>query len=99
MHPPQKDAPGVGTEGVQSNRTGQDFKLTGDSSVCADGSERTRVVVAKFQDAYAVVVIGKASRRHVFFGLPAAQKAVERAHARGDFADLVLVRLTPVGEL
>ena len=53
-------------------------------------------IVSRFKDAYAVAVIGKAPRRHVFFGLAAAQKAVERAHARGDFADLVLVQLVPV---
>ena len=54
-------------------------------------------VVSRFKDAYAVLVIGKVARRHVFFGLPAAQKAVERAHARGDHAELMLVRLVPVG--
>lgn len=70
-----------------------------DSTAHTDSTERTRRVVAEVKDAYAVVVIGKVKRRHVFFGLPAAQKAVDRAHARGDFADLVLVRLTPVGEL
>lgn len=62
------------------------------------GEIRPREAVVRFQDAYAVVVIGKAARRHVFFGLPAAQRAVDRALARGDFADLVLVRLLPVGE-
>lgn len=56
-------------------------------------------VVSRFKDAYAVLVIGKAARRHVFFGLPGAQKAVDRAHARGDFAELVLVQLLPVGEV
>lgn len=61
--------------------------------------ERTREVVSRFKDAYAVVVIGKAARRHVFFGLPSAQRAVDRARARGDFADLVLVKLIPVGEV
>jgi hypothetical protein len=55
--------------------------------------------VSRVKDAYAVLVIGKAARRHVFFGLPGAQKAVDRAHARGDFAELVLVQLVPVGEV
>jgi hypothetical protein len=54
-------------------------------------------VVSRFKDAYAVLVIGKVARRHVFFGLPAAQKAVERAHGRGDYAELVLVQIVPVG--
>src|SRR4051794_26063557 len=53
-------------------------------------------IVARFKDAYGVLVIGKASRRHVFFGLPAAQRAVDNARARGDYAELVLVRLEPV---
>lgn len=69
-----------------------------DSTAWTDGSERTRAVVSEVKDAYAVLVVGKAARRHVFFGLPSAQRAVDRAHARGDFADLVLVRLVPVGE-
>src|SRR3954454_11421773 len=56
----------------------------------------TPEMVARFKDAYAVLVIGKAARRHVFFGLPAAQRAVDRARARGDYAELVLVRLEPV---
>lgn len=55
--------------------------------------------MSRFKDAYAVLVIGKASRRHVFFGLPAATKAVDRAHARGAYAELVLVQLVPVGEV
>lgn len=70
-----------------------------DSTAWTDSSDRARSVVSEVKDAYAVLVVGKAKRRHVFFGLPAAQKAVERAHARGDFADLVLVKLTPVGEI
>lgn len=51
----------------------------------------------RFKDAYAVLLIGRAARRHVFFGLPAAERAVNRAHARGDYAELVLVQLLPVG--
>lgn len=60
-------------------------------------SKHAAEVAARVQDAYAVLVVGKASRRHVFFGLPAAERAVERARARGDRADMVLVRLCPVG--
>lgn len=48
---------------------------------------------ARFHDAYAVLVIGKAVRRHVYFNLPSAQKAAERARARGADAELILVRL------
>lgn len=51
---------------------------------------------SRFHDAYAVLVTGKAVRRHVYFNLPSAQRAVERAHARGADAELILVRLVPV---
>jgi len=54
-------------------------------------------IISSFKDAYAVLVIGKVARRHVFFGLPAAQKAIDRAHARGDYAELMLVQIVPVG--
>lgn len=52
-------------------------------------------IAARVRDAYAVLVIGKAARRRVYFGLPAAQRAVDRATARGDYAEMVLVRLVP----
>jgi hypothetical protein len=61
-------------------------------------SPPTPLAVSRIKDAYAVLVIGKATRRHVLFGLPSAQRAVDRARARGDYAELVLVRLVPVGE-
>lgn len=49
-----------------------------------------------FRNCYAVLVRGKTVRRHLYFNLPAADRAVRRAHARGDSADLILVRLVPV---
>ena len=49
-----------------------------------------------FRNSYAVLVRGRTVRRHLYFNLPAAQRAVERARARGDQADMVLVRLVPV---
>lgn len=49
-----------------------------------------------FRNAYAVLVRGRSVRRHLYFNLPGAQRAVERGRARGDQADLVLVRLVPV---
>lgn len=49
-----------------------------------------------FNDCYAVLVRGKTVRRHLYFNLPAAQRTVQRAHRRGDAADIVLVRLVPV---
>ncbi|HEX7538386.1 MAG TPA: hypothetical protein VF391_15460 [Dermatophilaceae bacterium] len=65
-------------------------------AIGTDNSPSLRLV-SSFKDAYAVLVIGKVARRHVFFGLPAAQKAVDRAHARGDYAELMLVQIVPVG--
>lgn len=49
-----------------------------------------------FRNCYAVLVRGKTIRRHLYFNLPAADRVVQRALARGDKADLVLVRLVPV---
>ena len=43
-----------------------------------------REALRRFADAYAVLVVGKATRRHVFFNLPAAERAVDRAHSRGE---------------
>lgn len=57
-----------------------------------------REALRRFADAYAVLVVGKATRRHVFFNLPAAERAVDRAHSRGDDAALVLLRLVPVAD-
>lgn len=49
-----------------------------------------------FRDSYAVLVRGKAVRRHLYFSLPAATRTVQRARARGDHAEIVLVKLVPV---
>lgn len=49
-----------------------------------------------FRHSYAVLVRGKSVRRHLYFNLPAAERAVKRARERGDRADLVLVQLVPV---
>lgn len=51
---------------------------------------------ARLRNCYAVVVAGKTIRKHLYFNLPAAQRAVARAEARGATAHLVLVRLVPV---
>lgn len=50
----------------------------------------------RLTDCYAVVVAGKTVRKHLYFNLPAAQRAAERAHTRGAVAHLILVRLVPV---
>lgn len=49
-----------------------------------------------FRTSFAVLVRGKSVRRHLYFNLPAAERAVQRALARGDRADLLLVELVPV---
>lgn len=43
-----------------------------------------------FRTSFAVLVRGKSVRRHLYFNLPAAERAVKRARARGDRADLLL---------
>lgn len=50
----------------------------------------------RLTDCYAVVVAGKTIRKHLYFGLPAAERAARQAHARGAVAHLILVRLVPV---
>lgn len=50
----------------------------------------------RFRDCYAVLVTGKNVRRHLYLNLPAAERVVKRAHARGDQAELLLVKLVPV---
>lgn len=52
--------------------------------------------LARLRDCYAVVVAGKTVRKHLYFNLPAAQRAVARAKERGATAHLILVRLVPV---
>ena len=56
----------------------------------------TAEAVERFRNAYAVLVRGKTVRRHLFLSIAAAERTVKRAHARGDAADLLLVRLVPV---
>ena len=61
----------------------------------SDSTSETNAAVY-FRNSYAVLVRGKTIRRHLYFNLPAADRVVKRALARGDKADLVLVRLVPV---
>lgn len=49
-----------------------------------------------FRYSYGVLVRGKSVRRHLYFNLPAAERSVRRARARGDVAELILVELVPV---
>lgn len=55
-------------------------------------------VANAFRNCFAVLVRGKTIRRHLYFNLPAAERAVKRARARGDAADMVLVMLVPVDD-
>jgi hypothetical protein len=50
----------------------------------------------RFRNAHAVLVRGKVDRRHLFFSLDAAERAVRRALERGDRAEMILVELVPV---
>lgn len=71
------------------------------TAILSQGAPSTSVereALRRFADAYAVLVVGKATRRHVFFNLPAAERAVDRALSRGDDAALVLLRLVPVAD-
>ena len=61
-----------------------------------DPHSDTRPADSFFRNSYAVLIRGKSVRRHLYFNLPAAQRALERAEKRGDKAELVLVRLVPV---
>lgn len=79
-------APGWATEGRQENDQFGDHPDSTGETPAADF----------FRTSYAVLVRGKAVRRHLYFSLPAAERTVKRAEARGDRAELVLVRLVPV---
>ena len=48
-----------------------------------------------FADCFAVVVYGRSVRRHIYLALASAERAVHRAHERGDDASMTLVRLLP----
>lgn len=69
-------------------------------SVVATHPQDTGITRASATDrlrhCYAVVVAGKTIRKHLYFNLPAAQRAVTRAEARGAVAHMILVQLVPV---
>lgn len=68
-------------------------------STTSDPTVETVDATAAFREAFAVLVRGKSLRRHLYLNLPAAERVVRQARARGDLADLVLVRLVPVGSV
>lgn len=61
-----------------------------------DRAERDTDPETYFRNCFAVLVRGKTVRRHLYFNLPAAERAVRRAQGRGDHAEMVLVQLVPV---
>lgn len=72
--------------------------ITTDTSILqSDAADRSEMGSADFfRTSFAVLVRGRTVRRHLYFNLPAAERTVRRAHARGDKAELILVRLVPV---
>lgn len=64
--------------------------------ITPNSTETLDITEVFFRDSYAVLVRGKTVRRHIYLNLPAATRTVARARARGDRADMILVRLVPV---
>lgn len=58
-------------------------------AAAAVDSQHALIVVVKTQDAR--------HKRRVYFSMPSAEAAVERAHGRGQDAQIVLVRLAQAG--
>lgn len=71
---------------------GSNTSLAATTDVVADDA----AVESYFRNSYAILVRGKTVRRHMYFNLPAAERAVNRARARGDRAEMILVQLVPV---
>lgn len=82
------------TEGEAVNN--QPGGLLSTIPTATDGRADDTGAAVFFRESYAVLVRGRSVRRHLYFNLPAAERAVKRALARGDRADLVLVKLVPV---
>lgn len=79
-------------EATLNDLGGSTYKTTANPEIShSDAAER-------FRNCYAVLVRGKSVRRHLYLNLAAAERVVNRARARGDQADLVLVQLVPVDD-
>lgn len=65
-------------------------------AAAADTNHEDAPAAVFFRNCYAVLVRGKSVRRHLYFNLPAAERAAQRATTRGHRAELVLVKLVPV---
>ena len=93
MSPRDAAAPGQETEGeVHIKADEPSTSLLEQGDVHTDGSPAD----AHFRNCYAVLVRGKSVRRHLYFNLPAAERVVRNANARGDRAEMILVQLVPV---
>lgn len=88
----QQSRPGGGSEAAKSAVAARPQSTVGTPRPHVDRAD----ALARLRDCYAVVVAGKTVRKHLYFNLPAAQRAVARAKDRGATAHLVLVRLVPV---
>ena len=91
--PRHSAAPGWESEGEAHIKAGEPS-----TSLPEQGENVTDAATADayFRDCYAVLVRGKSVRRHLYFNLPAAERAARRARGRGDRVDLILVQLVPV---
>jgi hypothetical protein len=89
LNPRDAAAPGQETEGEVHIKAGEPSTSLPEQG---DGSSAD----AHFRSCYAVLVRGKSVRRHLYFNLPAAERVVRNANARGDRAEMILVQLVPV---
>jgi hypothetical protein len=90
----QRESRPRATDGFSDDRVG-----TGSTPILATSTPNTTDDVSAqtyFTNCHAVVVFGKVARRRLYFSLHSAERAVERAHARGDHAEMILVELVPV---
>lgn len=81
---------------TQERRPGDESEATKNSLAADPEFTSSTAALDAFRGAYAVIVSGPTDRRHLYFNLPAATRAVARARARGARAELVLVKLVPV---
>ena len=105
IYPRHAAAPGaVSVEGEAGNKAGGPTPtILGDLVAGAEFPPSLSAAQAALtvDDKHALVVVSTTGtahvRRRVLFSLPSAQAAVDRAHARGQTAQIVLVRLASVG--
>jgi hypothetical protein len=94
VNPRDAAAPSVDIrEGEATSKAGEPFIIL---PVAARPVTDAASADAYFRGCYAVLVRGKAVRRHLYLSLGAAERVVRNANARGDRAEMVLVQLVPV---